>query len=247
MQSAVGLERNIQLVRERIRKAAQQAGRDPNDITLVAVSKTFPVESIVAAYALGIRDFGENRVEEALGKIPQVKRAIEGAEPLRWHMVGHLQHRKVKAAVGLFDMIHSVDSVALAERLNSNAKPGERLPVLVEVNVSGEPEKYGFSPEPRRQLYAALQEMAQLASLDIRGLMTLAPIVSQPEQARPYFRVLRELRDDLRSHFPEQAWRDLSMGMTDDFEAAVAEGATLVRIGRAIFGERPKENTSCHS
>jgi pyridoxal phosphate enzyme (YggS family) len=234
------IEENLRSVQERIEQAAARAGRDPKDITLVAVSKTFSPEMILTAYALGVRHFGENRVEEATEKIPKVDEQTEPGQPISWHMVGHLQSRKVREAVPLFDWIESVDSVALARRMETRAAAvNKTMPVLLEVKVSGEASKFGLSPEPRPALYAAIQEIMALPHLDMQGLMTVAPIVSQPDDARPFFRALRELRDDLRVRFPERAWHHLSMGMTDDFEVAIAEGATMVRIGRAIFGERP--------
>jgi pyridoxal phosphate enzyme (YggS family) len=234
------IEENLRAVQERIEHAAARAGRDPKDITLVAVSKTFSPELILKAYAFGVRHFGENRVEEATEKIPKVVERTEPDNPISWHMVGHLQSRKVREAVPLFDWIESVDSVALARRIeNRAAAMNKSLPILLEVNVSGEASKFGMPPEPRQALDAAIQEMIALPHLDLQGLMTVAPIVSNPDDARPFFRALRELRDDLRVRFPERAWHHLSMGMTDDYEVAIAEGATIVRIGRAIFGARP--------
>lgn len=231
------LEQNLRSVQERIRLAAERAGRDPAAITLVAVSKTFPAEQVLAAHALGICDFGENRVEEAAGKIPLVNQSASG--PIRWHLVGHLQHRKVKNAVALFDLVHSVDTPAVASGLDRRAAALDKtLPVLLEVNVSGETTKYGFRLDVLEEFYAAVEEILQLTHLDVQGLMTIAPIVSEPEQARPFFAALRSLRDGLRSRFPQRGWDQLSMGMTDDFEAAIAEGATCVRVGRAIFGDR---------
>lgn len=231
------LAENLRSVQDRIRNAAERAGRDPAEITLVAVSKTFPAESVIAAHALGVRDFGENRVEEAADKIPSVTQSLSA--PVTWHMVGHIQHRKVREAATLFDLVHSVDTAGLASRLNTRAENMDKtLPILLEVNISGEESKYGFRPEPRRDFYAAVDDILQLAHLDVQGLMTVAPIVDEPGNAQPFFAGLRQLRDDLRLRFPQRAWSHLSMGMTDDFEVAIAEGATLVRIGRAIFGER---------
>jgi len=232
------LEQNLALVQQRIARAAERAGRDPRDITLVAVSKTFPVETILAAYALGIRHFGENRIEEATQKIPTVNSRITQSS-ITWHLVGHLQSRKVKDALPLFDVIHSIDSVALAQKIEARAAAlNKTLAILLEVNVSGEASKYGFAPAPREEFFEAVRAILALPHLDVQGLMTIAPIVAQPDAARPYFGALRELRDELRARFPDRAWQHLSMGMTDDFETAIAEGATMVRIGRAIFGER---------
>lgn len=232
------LAQNLTHVQQRLARAAERAGRAPRDITLVAVSKTFPVETILAAHALGIRHFGENRIEEAATKIPTTNSQITQA-PITWHLVGHLQSRKVKDALALFDFIHSLDSVSLAQKIETRAATlNKTIPILLEVNIAGEASKYGFAPEPRAEFFAAVRAILALPHLDVQGLMTIAPIVAQPDDARPYFRALRELRDELRARFSDCAWQHLSMGMTDDFEAAIAEGATIVRVGRAIFGSR---------
>jgi len=213
-------------VRQRVERAAERAGRSPADVTIVAVSKSFPPEAIEEAAAAGIVHVGENRVQEAATKFP----GLRGLR-LTWHLVGHLQTNKAKTALELFDIIHSVDSLHLAETLSHRAQTGvaqRPLPVLLEVNVAGEASKFGFPPG---EVAAAAQAVARLPHLDLRGLMTIAPFVSDPETVRPVFRHLRRLRDAL-------GLAELSMGMTDDFEVAIEEGATLVRIGRAIFGER---------
>jgi pyridoxal phosphate enzyme (YggS family) len=230
------LEHNLHSVQKRIADAAARAGRSPEDITLVAVSKTFPAESVLAAYGLGVRHFGENRVEESETKIPFVNAKARG---ITWHGIGHLQSRKVNEAVGLYDLVQSVDSVALARRLNARAMAlGKSLPILLEVNISGEKSKYGFVPVPREEFFGATDLILSLPNLQVQGLMTIAPIVTQANDARPFFRLLRELRVELCGRFPSCPWQHLSMGMTDDFEAAIIEGATMVRIGRALFGER---------
>jgi hypothetical protein len=208
-------------VRQRVERAAERAGRSPADVAIVAVSKSFPRQAIEEAVAAGIAHVGESRVQEAAAKIPGLRRL-----PVTWHLVGHLQANKAKTAVELFDIIHSVDSLHLAEVLSHRAQ--RPLPVLLEVNAAGETSKFGFPPS---EVAAAAQAVARLPHLDLRGLMTVAPWASDPEAVRPIFRHLRRLRDALG--LPE-----LSMGMTDDFEVAIEEGATLVRIGRAIFGER---------
>ncbi len=228
---------NLQSVQERIAAAARRVGRDPAGITLVAVSKNQPREAITAAFELGLRHFGENRIEEAEAKIPGLPAGIT------WHMIGHIQSRKAKQAVPLFHVVHSVDSVKLAARLNRVCTEDEvKLPVLIQVNVSGEASKYGFAAErwaedgdQRRALLAAVAEIVALPGLQVQGLMTMAPIVADAEEVRPVFAALRRLRDDLTEVYPEAAWQHLSMGMSDDFEVAVEEGATTVRIGRAIF------------
>lgn len=230
------IEKNLHQVFEQIADAALRAGRKPNEITLVAVSKTQPVQAILAAYAAGVRHFGENRVEEAAEKIPVVSSQTRG---IVWHLVGHLQSRKAKDAALLFNLIHSIDSVSLARKLDARAAALDKtIPILLEVNTSGEATKFGFALNAKEIFFDAVRQILACAHLDVQGLMTIAPIVEKPEQARPYFRALRELRDELRQRFPLHAWQHLSMGMTDDFEAAIAEGATIVRIGRAIFGER---------
>ena len=213
-------------VRQRVQHAAERAGRAPADVTIVAVSKGSPPEAIEKAAAAGIAHLGENRVQEAAAKI-----AALGSLPVTWHLVGHLQTNKAKTALELFDIIHSVDSLHLAEVLSHRAQTSAAqrpLPVLLEVNVTGETSKFGF---PSGDVAAAAQAIARLPHLDLLGLMTVAPFVGDPEAVRPVFRELRRLRDAL-------GLRELSMGMTDDFEVAIEEGATLVRIGRAIFGER---------
>lgn len=233
------LAERIAAVQSRILAAAKSAGRDPAEVTLVAVSKTHPPESIAAAAECGLRHFGENRVKEALPKM----QALASRPELAWHMVGHLQSRKAQeAATAGFVLIHSVDSLKLAGRLARVAEAeGRRLEVLLECNVSGETSKAGFAAADRAQwagLLPDIEAITTLRGVRVRGLMTLAPIVVQPADARPYFARLRELREYLQRALPAADWAQLSMGMTDDFEAAILEGATVVRIGRAIFGER---------
>ncbi len=225
---------NIAHVRSLIAEAARRVGRTPQEITLVAVSKTMPVELVQMAYNLGVTDFGENRVQEALPKI-----AAFHPQGLRWHMIGHLQSNKASKAVSSFYCVHSVDSVHLAQTLNRHAsEQGKHLPVLLQINVSGETSKEGISlagtPELARQVVA-------LPQIQVEGLMTIAPLVEDPEQVRPVFRTLRLLRDQLRAELPFCSWQHLSMGMTGDYSVAIEEGATIVRIGRAIFGEREKK------
>ena len=221
--------RNLATIHSRIAEASQRADRDPADIQLVAVSKTFPVEAIAAALDAGQTLFGENRVQEALPKIDALSTGDSG-ETARFHLVGHLQTNKARHA-GAFDMIESVDSVRLAAALDRRlAHP---IPILLEVNVAGEASKHGFAPADCGDALAAIQA---LPTLNVVGLMTVAPLVADPEEARPVFRELRRLRDELRLRHPSLG--HLSMGMTNDFAVAIAEGATIVRIGRAIFGDR---------
>ena len=218
-------------VRERIQAACARAGRDPASVTLVAVSKGQPPEIVRAAADVGQIVFGESRVQEARAKIEQCP------GHLRWHMVGHLQSNKCREAVALFEMIESVDSVSLAQELNKWAeKEARTLPILLEVNVAGEVTKFGLTPE---QLPAALAQINALPKIEIHGLMTIAPWTPEPDKVRPIFRKLRELKvqceQTLGASLPH-----LSMGMTGDFEAAIEEGATIVRVGTALFGPRFK-------
>jgi PLP dependent protein len=237
------LAERIATVQARIAAAAQRAGRDPAEITLVAVSKLHPAAMVVAAYQAGLRVFGENRVEEAAPKAETVAALLNRppsvvggpSSVVEWHMIGHLQSRKADELLPWASMVHSVDSTKLAGRLSRVCRvAGRELSILLEVNVAGEASKYGLTPA---ELPDAVEAIAALPGLRVCGLMTMAPIVPDPEQARPVFAGLRRLRDDLTRRFPALDWRHLSMGMTDDFEVAIEEGATMVRIGRAIFGE----------
>jgi hypothetical protein len=233
----MSIAENIAQVRERIRIAAQRAGRDPDTITLMAVSKTFAGSHIREAYAAGIRVFGENRVQEFAGKSEAVRDLVQA----RWHMIGHLQSNKAGKAAELFDAVDSIDSPKLAEKLNEGARSArKKLAVLVEVNVGGEAAKTGVapdSPELDRLLLAA----TRLEQLEIRGFMTVPPFTEDPEAARPYFRKLRELRDQIAARrYPAVAMDTLSMGMSHDFAVAIEEGSTCVRVGTAIFGKRQK-------
>jgi len=243
------LAENVSSVQEHIAAACVRAGRHPSEVTLVAVSKTFPAEDILEVYRLGLRDFGENRVEEAVKKISNLKSLVSNLQPptsdLRWHLVGHLQSRRAREAVDLFDAIHSVDSVKLADKLNRLCmEAGRVMPILLECNVSGEASKYGFplsTAAERARWWADVEAILKMPRVWVEGLMTVAPLVADAEETRPFFRALRKLRDDLTAQFPQVGWRHLSMGMTDDFEVAIEEGATMIRIGRAIFGERRRE------
>jgi pyridoxal phosphate enzyme (YggS family) len=235
--SVMSIAENIARIRERIAAAAQRAGRDADAITLMAVSKTFPVPALRDAYAAGIRVFGENRVQEFAAKT----QGLRDLGDARWHMIGHLQSNKAATAAEIFHAIDSVDSVKLAEKLNDAAGTAmKKLSVLVEVNVGGEAAKSGValdSPELDRLLAAA----ARLENLEIRGLMTVPPYSEDPEAARPYFRKLRELRERIAArNLPAVGMATLSMGMSHDFEVAIEEGSTCVRVGTAIFGERAK-------
>lgn len=227
------LAENIAAVRKRIAQAAAKVGRDPEEVTLVAVSKTKPVELVEMAYTLGVHDFGENRVQEALPKITHLQ-----GQGLRWHLIGHVQSNKASKVVAPFACVHSVDSLHLAQMLSRHAEAqGTQLAVLLQVNVAGEVSKEGMAPEETPEL---ARQIAELPALRIEGLMTIAPLVSDPEEVRPVFRELRQLRERLRAEVSTSTWHHLSMGMTDDYQIAIEEGATIVRVGRAIFGQRPK-------
>jgi pyridoxal phosphate enzyme (YggS family) len=242
-----GIVDRVYAVRERIAAAARRAGRPVEEITLVAVTKTQPARLIAQALAAGVHDLGENRVQEAIEKIDLL--AAERAR-IRWHLIGHLQRNKARQAAAGFDCIHSVDSLRLAEALDRHVDGlslvgQRRLPVLLQVNVSGEASKEGFdlpggvaNSAAMPAFLAQVERIVALPRLQVQGLMTIAPLGVDPQQARPTFHSLRLLRDELARRFPAAGWEQLSMGMTDDFEVAIEEGATLVRVGRAIFGER---------
>jgi pyridoxal phosphate enzyme (YggS family) len=225
---------NLTSVRSQIATATVAAGRKPADVTLVAVSKTKPIAAIAAAYAAGQRDFGENRLEELWPKVDAAQEL--GLMEIRWHLIGNIQSRKTAQAVGPFALIHSIDRDKIAQRLSRDAEAASCvLSVLLEVNVSGEESKHGFTPD---ELLATAGDLLALPGLRIQGLMTMAPLVEEAEATRPVFRRLRELRDELQQRYPTDNWHQLSMGMTNDFTVAIAEGATMVRIGSAIFGVR---------
>ncbi len=221
-------------IREKIATCAQRCGRSPDEITLVAVSKTHPAETLKTALSLGVTDLGENRVQEAEGKIVEL-----GRESARWHLIGHLQANKARRAAKLFDVIHSLDNVVLAQRLDRSCEEEDRaeLPVLIQVDLAGEETKTGVDPA---ELSSLAESVDACARLRLIGLMTLPPFFEDAEQSRPFFKRLRELRDELEEKglFSGKGG-ELSMGMTNDFEVAIEEGATMVRIGTAIFGPRP--------
>jgi len=228
----VSLVDRLTAVRQRITSAAQSAGRNPSAIQLVAVSKTFPIEAVQEAYAAGQRLFGENKVQEGLEKI-----SAFNPPDIRWHLLGHLQTNKAKKAAPAFAMIESVDSVELLQRIDrAAAEAGATPELLIQIDLAGEATKFGARP---KEATAILEAAAQCTAGRVVGLMTVPPIAAQPEDARPWFRQLRELRDAwLASGVPAPMLRELSMGMSGDFEVAVQEGATIVRVGTAIFGGR---------
>jgi pyridoxal phosphate enzyme (YggS family) len=225
------IEANLERVNSAIATAAEKAGRRLEEIQLVAVSKTHPAESVHAAFDAGHVLFGESRVQEARAKIPLLPSS------LRWHFIGHLQKNKIRHALPLFELLHGIDSLALAQEVDRIAAEDGLLPrVLLEVNVAGEGSKFGFQPDALR---AELEALLQLNRLTIEGLMTIPPLAPEAESSRKYFVALRELRDQLEREFRVQL-PQLSMGMSDDFAVAIEEGATLVRVGTAIFGKRLK-------
>src|SRR5260370_39940006 len=233
---------NIAQVRERIAAAARRANRNPSGITLMGVSKTFPAERIREAYAAGLRVFGENRVQEFAGK----SNALRDLPDAEWHLIGHLQTNKAAKAAELFDAVDSVDSVRMAEKLNACAESvGKTLSILIEINVGGEQAKSGVAPNSDEQSSDELEKILRGAprcgTLNIHGLMTVPPYTEDPEGSRPYFRQLRQIRDRIAArNLPQISMAALSMGMSHDFEVAIEEGATCVRVGTAIFGERAK-------
>src|SRR6266536_2191495 len=226
------LAANLKRVLMQISNSARKAGRSPDEIELVAISKTHDAEKVHAIYEAGQVLFGESRVQEARAKIPELPSAI------RWHFVGHLQKNKIRHALPLFEMIHSIDSLALAQEVNRIAEEEGMHPrVLLEINVAGEGSKFGFAPDKLRE---QMEELLALPRLSVLGLMTIPPLSEEPEASRKYFIQLRELRDRLQTEFRVD-FAQLSMGMTQDYAVAVEEGATLVRVGTAIFGERSKK------
>ncbi len=236
----MSIAENVERLHEQIADAAARVGRQPSDITLVAVTKTLPVEVVLEGYAAGLRDFGENRVQEAETKIGTASLQTPEA---RWHLIGHLQTNKVKSAVGSFDFIHSVDSLKLAREISKRYGElhghAKRMPILIEVNVGEEESKAGYRLSDADTLWRETEQIAALPSVELQGLMTIAPYSPHAENARACFAKLRELREELGRRLG-RTLPHLSMGMSGDFAVAIAEGATLVRIGTAIFGERTK-------
>lgn len=230
----MSIAENVARVRERMAAACARARRSPNDVRLMAVSKTHPASAIREAFAAGVTLFGENRVQEFAEKTGEL-----GGIAAEIHLIGHLQSNKIAKAAELFDAVDSVDSIKLAERLDSAAeKLGKTLSVLLEVNVGGEEAKSGFAPESE-ELRSLLAKANELPHLQFRGLMTIPPHTEDPNGARPYFQTLRAVRDRLAKEFPHTDLYELSIGMSHDYEVAIEEGSTCVRVGTAIFGERP--------
>ncbi len=231
------IKENLDGIRSQIELAAQRAGRSPNTVRLVVVTKTHPADLVRDAITAGATLLGENYAEEAAAKMQ-----VLGHLPAEWHMIGHVQSRKANLVVAHFAMLHSLDSLKLAARLDRfAAQAGRVLPVLLEVNLSGEPSKYGFPAHIPVQLpsfFSDVESILTFPNLGVRGLMTMPPFAEDAQQSRPFFRRLRELRDELSVRFPQADWRELSMGTSVDYSVAVEEGATLVRVGTAILGTR---------
>ena len=225
------IQENIKLVEENIKKACEKVGRDVNEVTLIAVSKTKPYTAIEEALPTGVRDYGENKVQELCDKYEILPKDI------RWHMIGHLQRNKVKYLVGKVSLIHSVDSIRLAEQIEKEyAKADEIANILIEVNMAQEESKFGITSEETEQL---VREIAKFPHIRIKGLMTIAPYTDNPESNRVYFRNMKKLSVDIENkNIDNVSMSVLSMGMTGDYQVAVEEGATLVRVGTGIFGER---------
>ena len=231
----MSIAENLEKIRTRISDAARRAGRNPDDVRLMAVCKTFPAEAIRQAYDAGQRLFGENRVQEFAAKWA----ALRDVDDCEWHMIGHLQSNKAKLAAEIFSAVDSLDSVALGSKLNAAAEKAEKLlPVLIEVNLGGEQSKSGVRPDSA-ELHELLAAATNWPNLSIRGLMAIPPYTDDPEGARPFFRVLRQFCEDFtKKGYPRVEMKELSMGMSHDFEVAIEEGSTCVRVGTAIFGAR---------
>lgn len=232
----MGISENLNVVRDRISTACREAGRSVDDVALMAVSKVHPAEFLLEAYAAGHRLFGENRVQEFQAKVTELGAAFSGPDRARFHLIGPLQNNKTSKAAELFDAVDTIDSAKTAQRLSSSALSlGKVLPVLVEVKLSEEESKHGVAAE---NLASLLEELAGVRGVNVQGLMTVPPWSEDPEVARPYFRRLRELRDQMQGKYP--GLTELSMGMSNDFAVAIQEGSTCVRIGTAIFGRRKR-------
>jgi hypothetical protein len=237
------LRQNLQSVEGQISAAARQAERKPDEIQLVVVTKKHPVETLQSLIEIGVKNLGESYAQEGQAKIESLRASGAELANVQWHMIGHVQSRKASTVVQHFDILHSLDSLKLASRINRIAKEQDRvLPVLLEVNISGEASKHGFPASEERawpDFFPVVEEIAQLAHLRIKGLMSMAAIVADRAEARPYFERTRQLRDRLAERFGDHDWSQLSMGMSSDFEAAILEGATIVRVGSKILGPRP--------
>ena len=234
-----GIKANLEMVQSKINAAAAKVGRDPKSIKLVAVTKLMPLAVVQSAYAAGMHCFGENYPEQAVEKIL----AMEGQPQIEWHMIGHIQSRKVELVSRYFDKVHSVDRLKIARYLNRYCgELNKVMPILIEVNLSGEESKAGFPAwheDQWMELTIALDEIVKLPNVSVKGLMTMPPLFDDPEMSRPIYRKLKRLQRSLMERFPDTCWDELSIGTSFDYEIAVEEGATLVRIGTELFGPRP--------
>lgn len=234
--SAGELAKNYTAIQQLLSEAAVRAGRAPDSVRLIAVTKTHPVATVEAALQVGMTRLGENYVQELREKLDYFATVPPARQP-EWHFIGHLQKNKVRSIAADITMIHSVDSPGLAREIDKQARKHDRIiEVLLQVNTSGEESKFGCSPN---EVMALAQQVVTLPNVQVRGLMTIAAFADDPEVTRPMFRLLRTLRDELQNRFPDVSFHELSMGMTNDFETAIEEGATLIRIGTALFGSRP--------
>ncbi|MFH1347643.1 MAG: YggS family pyridoxal phosphate-dependent enzyme [Candidatus Margulisiibacteriota bacterium] len=233
----MSIKENLQTIRSQIAKAAASIGRDPNEITIIGAVKNQPTEKIIEALEAGLTDIGENKVQEAKVRYEEIKSKFPN---VTWHMIGHLQRNKVRQALDVFDIIHSLDSERLAREISEKGRgagDGGRISVLVEVNTSGEETKYGI---PADSTIDFLKKLSKFGNIKVQGLMTIAPLIDDPEKVRPYFKKLKDLSENIKKlNLPNIEMKYLSMGMTDDFSVAIQEGSNMVRIGRAIFGPRP--------
>jgi PLP dependent protein len=233
------IKKNLKSIEQRIERAAERVKRDPKAVKLIAVTKLMPLETIEAAMGAGLRCFGENYPKQAAEKIMK----IEAQEHVEWHMIGHIQSRKTETVCRYFDMVHSVDRMKIARYLDRySLENSKTMPVLLEVNLSGEKSKYGWQVDDEKrwpELIPEFSEIVKLTNIEVRGLMSMPPFFDDPERTRPIYRRLNRLKEFLQERIPEAAWGELSIGTSFDYEIAVEEGATMVRIGTEIFGQRP--------
>jgi len=233
------IKENLQGIEVRIRRAAESTGRDPSEIKIIAVTKLMPLETIKAGIEAGLRDFGENYPEQAVEKINALTKDVE----ITWHMIGHIQSRKTSTVCSYFAWVHSVDRMKIARYLDRYSREEDQvMPVLIEVNLSGEESKYGWKAwdeDTWSELVPQFGKISEMANIEIHGLMTMPPFFDDPELTRPYYRRLRRLQGFLKNKLPDVCWESLSIGTSFDYEVAIEEGATMVRLGTSIFGPRP--------
>jgi PLP dependent protein len=235
----IQIKENLQEIDSRIRRAAERTGRDPSEIKIIAVTKLMPLETIKAGIEAGLRDFGENYPEQAVEKIKALTKDVK----ITWHMIGHIQSRKTDTVCSYFDWVHSVDRMKIVRYLDRYSREaGQIMPVLIEVNLSGEESKFGWKAwdeDAWSELIPQFGKISEMANIEIHGLMTMPPFFDDPELTRPYYRRLRRLQVFLQNELPDVCWDSLSIGTSFDYEVAIEEGATMVRLGTSIFGPRP--------